>query len=200
MHFTKYPPNPAYSEFNLEKILIANSLEKNRETKTIGCKGKWYIRLPRLFKDKYNYLPAYFVPMTLPLTLRPGCPIESTTTAKTTSTQLFGVLYITFTGLVDSMVPNSRPWSLFRQSLSYIIKLAAILWWALPTGPAVSCPESPSASIYAWLSETPDDLCVGVVLPKVLGKNGQGVVGQSVGDCKVTLTFSPGSSNIPVLD
>ncbi|KAJ9068507.1 hypothetical protein DSO57_1027940 [Entomophthora muscae] len=102
--------------------------------------------------------------------------------------------------LVDSMVPNSGTWSLFRKSLSYIIKLAPILWWALPTGPAVPCPEPPSDSTYDWISDTPDDLCVGVVLPKVLGKNGQGVVGQSVDDCKVTPTFSPGSSNIPVLD
>ncbi|KAJ9066122.1 hypothetical protein DSO57_1012756 [Entomophthora muscae] len=51
------------------------------------------------------------------------------------------------------MVPNSGPWSLLRWSLSYIIKLALILWWTLPTGPAVPCPESPDASIYAWLPE-----------------------------------------------
>ncbi|KAJ9077777.1 hypothetical protein DSO57_1013425 [Entomophthora muscae] len=60
--------------------------------------------------------------MTLPLTLRPDCPLEPTTAAKTTSTQLFVVLYITFTGLGDPMVPNSGPWSLLGQSVSYIIK------------------------------------------------------------------------------
>ncbi|KAJ9053187.1 hypothetical protein DSO57_1026665 [Entomophthora muscae] len=70
------------------------------------------------------------------------------------STQLFGVLYITLTGLVDSMVPNSRSWSLLGQSVYYIIKLAPILWWASPTGLAAPCPELPSASTYAWLPET----------------------------------------------
>ncbi|KAJ9055133.1 hypothetical protein DSO57_1007358 [Entomophthora muscae] len=31
--------------------------------------------------------------------------------------------------------------------------LAPILWWALPTGPDVPCPESPNASTYAWLPD-----------------------------------------------
>ncbi|KAJ9050339.1 hypothetical protein DSO57_1015164 [Entomophthora muscae] len=40
VHFTKYPPNPAYSEYNLETILIINPLERTRETKYLGHKGK----------------------------------------------------------------------------------------------------------------------------------------------------------------
>ncbi|KAJ9057143.1 hypothetical protein DSO57_1025301 [Entomophthora muscae] len=88
--------------------------------------------------------------MTPPLTLQPDCPIETPTAGETTSTQLFGVLYITLTGMVDSMVPNSGPWSLLVQSISYIIKLAPILWWALPTGPSPPHPEPPNASTYAW--------------------------------------------------
>ncbi|KAJ9054025.1 hypothetical protein DSO57_1018747 [Entomophthora muscae] len=92
--------------------------------------------------------------MTLPLTPRPDCPLEPTAAAKTTSTQLFGVLYITLIGLVDSMIPNSGPWSLLGQSVSYIIKLAPILWWALPAGSATPHPEPPNASIYAWLPDT----------------------------------------------
>ncbi|KAJ9088106.1 hypothetical protein DSO57_1026331 [Entomophthora muscae] len=84
--------------------------------------------------------------------------MESIAAAKTTSTQLFGVFYITLKGLMDSMMPNSRPWSLLRQSLSYIIKLAPILWWASPTGLAVPRPESYNASTYAWLSETEEEI------------------------------------------
>ncbi|KAJ9081872.1 hypothetical protein DSO57_1010299 [Entomophthora muscae] len=94
--------------------------------------------------------------MTLPLTPRPDHPLESTAVAKTTSTQLFGALYIILTGLVDSMVPNSGPWSLLRQSISYIIKLAPVLWWALPAGSATPHPEPPNASTYDWL---PDRRC-----------------------------------------
>ncbi|KAJ9078400.1 hypothetical protein DSO57_1007114 [Entomophthora muscae] len=51
------------------------------------------------------------------------------------------------------MVPNSRPWSLLGQSVSYIIKLAPILWWALPAGLAVPHPKPPNASTYDWLPE-----------------------------------------------
>ncbi|KAJ9065599.1 hypothetical protein DSO57_1017865 [Entomophthora muscae] len=89
--------------------------------------------------------------MALPLTQRLDHPMKPSTAAETMSTQMFGVLYITLTGLVDSMVPNSRPWSLLRQSVSYIIKPALILWWALPASLATPCPEPPNASTYAWL-------------------------------------------------
>ncbi|KAJ9081061.1 hypothetical protein DSO57_1018531 [Entomophthora muscae] len=144
MHFTKYLPNPAYLEYNLETILIADFLARTRETKHIRHKGKGYKVPLLLFKDKYNYLPAYFIPMTPPLTPQPNHPMEPSAAAKTTSTQLFGVLSITLTELIDSMVSNSGPWSLLGQSLSYIIKLAPTLWWALPTGLAVPRPESPN--------------------------------------------------------
>ncbi|KAJ9079553.1 hypothetical protein DSO57_1034348 [Entomophthora muscae] len=154
VHFTKYLPNPAYAEYNLQTIFIANPLARTRETEYIGHEGNRIKVPPLLFKDKYNYLPAYFVPMTLPLTPQPYHPMEIPTAAKTTSTQLFGVIYITLTRMVDTMVPNSGPWSLLGQSVSYIIKLAPILWWALPSGPAVFCPESTNASTYAWLPDT----------------------------------------------
>ncbi|KAJ9048815.1 hypothetical protein DSO57_1031028 [Entomophthora muscae] len=93
--------------------------------------------------------------MTPPLTPRLDRPLEPTA-AETTSTQLFGVLYITLTGLVDSVVPNSGPWSLLGQSLSYIIKLAPILWWALPAGLTAPHPEPPNASTYDWLPDRDD--------------------------------------------
>ncbi|KAJ9072005.1 hypothetical protein DSO57_1031688 [Entomophthora muscae] len=54
--------------------------------------------------------------MTPPLTPQPDCPMETPTAAKTTSTQMFGVLYITLTGMVDIMVPNSGSWSFLGQS------------------------------------------------------------------------------------
>ncbi|KAJ9076270.1 hypothetical protein DSO57_1027845 [Entomophthora muscae] len=54
--------------------------------------------------------------MTLPLTPRPNRLQESIAANESTSTQIFGVMYITLTSLIDSM-------------------LAPILWWALPAGP-----------------------------------------------------------------
>ncbi|KAJ9065885.1 hypothetical protein DSO57_1015121 [Entomophthora muscae] len=84
--------------------------------------------------------------MTLPLTPQPNRPIETPTAAETMSTQLFG--------MVDSMVPTSGPWSLLGRSMSYIIKLAPILWWALSAGLSQPHSELPNASTYAWLPDT----------------------------------------------
>ncbi|KAJ9069049.1 hypothetical protein DSO57_1022562 [Entomophthora muscae] len=91
--------------------------------------------------------------MTPPPTPRLDRPLEPPSATEITSTQLFGVLYITLTGLVDSMVPNSGPWSLLGQSVSYIIKLAPILWWALPAGSAAPHPELPNTPTYDWFSD-----------------------------------------------
>ncbi|KAJ9087542.1 hypothetical protein DSO57_1032121 [Entomophthora muscae] len=170
VHFTKYPPNLAYVGYNLETILIADPLASTRETEYIGREGKWYKRPPRLFKDKYNYLPAYFVPMTPPLTPRPDHPIKTPTAAETMSTQLFGVLYITLTGMVDFMVPTSGPWSLLGRSMSYIIKLAPILWWALPASLVQPHPKPPNASTYAWLPDRLQSLCIAKKGTYLLGK------------------------------
>ncbi|KAJ9077031.1 hypothetical protein DSO57_1020550 [Entomophthora muscae] len=98
--------------------------------------------------------------MTPPLTPQPDRPLEPTAAAKTTSIQLFGVLYITLTGLVDTVVPNSGPWSLLGRSVSYIIKLAPILWWALPAGLPAPHPKPTNAYTYDWLPETCRSLCV----------------------------------------
>ncbi|KAJ9089452.1 hypothetical protein DSO57_1012802 [Entomophthora muscae] len=100
--------------------------------------------------------------MTPPLTPQPDRLLEPTAAAETPSTQLFGVLYITLTGLVDSVVPNSGPWSILGHSVSYIIKLAPILWWALPAGSTAPHPEPPNASTYDWLPDTVSCTCCGI--------------------------------------
>ncbi|KAJ9049318.1 hypothetical protein DSO57_1025740 [Entomophthora muscae] len=105
--------------------------------------------------------------MTPPLTPQPDRLLEPTAAAKTPSTQLFGVLYITLTGLVDSVVPNSGPWSILRQSVSYIIKLAPILWWALPAGLTAPHPKLPNASTYNWLPDTARNLTRSLTHPSL---------------------------------
>ncbi|KAJ9088249.1 hypothetical protein DSO57_1024938 [Entomophthora muscae] len=94
--------------------------------------------------------------MTPPLTLRPNCPQESVATDESTSTQIFVVIYITLTGLIDFMVPTSRPWAILGKLLSYIVKLAPILWWALPAGPAGCLPASPQEPPTGWIPEIYD--------------------------------------------
>ncbi|KAJ9065202.1 hypothetical protein DSO57_1022124 [Entomophthora muscae] len=85
---------------------------------------------------------AYLVPMTPSLTLLSDCPQETVTKTDALSTQLFGVLYITLTGLVDCM-------------------LAPILWWALPSDPTAPLPASNRAPINTWYPE----ICFQTKLP-----------------------------------
>ncbi|KAJ9049543.1 hypothetical protein DSO57_1023346 [Entomophthora muscae] len=157
VHFTKYPPNPEYLEFTLEEILIHDPEARTRETEVLYREGTKIMCPPLLFQDKYNFQPAYLVPMTPPLTLQPNHPQKSVATNESTSTQIFGVMYITLTGLIDSMVPVCRPWAVLGKLLSYIVKLAPILWWALPTGPAGCPPASSQEPPTGWI---PDRWCI----------------------------------------
>ncbi|KAJ9069998.1 hypothetical protein DSO57_1013102 [Entomophthora muscae] len=71
--------------------------------------------------------------MEAPLTTKPDClhPIPGLTPS--TDNQYAGIAYITLAGLVDTMVPAAGPWALVGQSASYLIKLALLLWWDLPS-------------------------------------------------------------------
>ncbi|KAJ9068988.1 hypothetical protein DSO57_1023194 [Entomophthora muscae] len=146
VHFTEYKPNLAYLEFSLEKILIHDPEARTRETETVYKEGTKVTIPTLLFHNKYNYLPNYLVPMTPPLTLQSERLQKSVTASESTSTKVFGEMYITLTGLIDSMVPASRPWALLGELISYIVKLAPILWWALPA----SSQEPPTD----WLPNT----------------------------------------------
>ncbi|KAJ9055368.1 hypothetical protein DSO57_1004572 [Entomophthora muscae] len=58
--------------------------------------------------------------------------------------KLFGIIYIALTGVIDTIVPAAGLWSWLSKSMSYLIKLAPILWWALPTQSAAR--QFPDAS------------------------------------------------------
>ncbi|KAJ9058175.1 hypothetical protein DSO57_1015016 [Entomophthora muscae] len=92
-HFTEYPPNPDYLEFTLEENLIYTPEARTRETELIGHEETWITVQPLLFYNKYNYLSAYLVPMTHPLTPRPNCPQEFIATCTLTATFGFGLHY-----------------------------------------------------------------------------------------------------------
>ncbi|KAJ9052348.1 hypothetical protein DSO57_1035095 [Entomophthora muscae] len=91
--------------------------------------------------------------MTPPHTLQTNRPQESVATDESTYTQVFGVMYITLTGLIDSIVPTSGPWEVLGKLLSYIVKLVPILWWALPAGPVGCLPASSQEPPTGWIPE-----------------------------------------------
>ncbi|KAJ9053255.1 hypothetical protein DSO57_1026105 [Entomophthora muscae] len=70
--------------------------------------------------------------------------------------KLFGIVYITLTGIIDTIVTTAGPWLWVGKSMSYLIKLAPILWWALPTQSVTR--QFPSASKPASQGWFPDIL------------------------------------------
>ncbi|KAJ9077261.1 hypothetical protein DSO57_1018493 [Entomophthora muscae] len=51
------------------------------------------------------------------------------------------------------MVPFNGPWAILGKSLSYIVKLAPILWWALPSGPVGRQPASSQKPPMRWIPD-----------------------------------------------
>ncbi|KAJ9073969.1 hypothetical protein DSO57_1010949 [Entomophthora muscae] len=71
--------------------------------------------------------------MEAPPTPKPDCLPPSPDPSPPTASQYSGLAYITLDGLVDTMVPSTRSWALVGRSASYLIKLASLVWWALPS-------------------------------------------------------------------
>ncbi|KAJ9077053.1 hypothetical protein DSO57_1020315 [Entomophthora muscae] len=132
IHFTEYPLKPKYRDSTTTNILAQNPLARTTERTRYNQEGPWYITKPRLFRDKYNFLPAYQIDMEPPVTPKP-MPASSAKLPLDHTNKLFGIVYITLTGEIDTIVPAAGLWLWLGKSMSYLIKLAPIIWWALPT-------------------------------------------------------------------
>ncbi|KAJ9089412.1 hypothetical protein DSO57_1013351 [Entomophthora muscae] len=72
--------------------------------------------------------------------------------------KIFGIVYITLTGVIDTIVPAAGPWPWVGKSMSYLIKLAPILWWALPTQSAThQFPKTSKPANQGWFPDTTAD-------------------------------------------
>ncbi|KAJ9075142.1 hypothetical protein DSO57_1039000 [Entomophthora muscae] len=68
--------------------------------------------------------------------------------------KFFGIVYITLTGVIDTIVPANNPWLWVVKSMSYLIKLAPILWWALPIQSATcQFPNASKPANQGWFPE-----------------------------------------------
>ncbi|KAJ9054832.1 hypothetical protein DSO57_1010246 [Entomophthora muscae] len=70
--------------------------------------------------------------MEPPVTPKP-MPAATTKLPPIHTNKLFGIVYITLMGVIDTIVPAAGPWLWVGKSMSYLIKLVPILWWTLPT-------------------------------------------------------------------
>ncbi|KAJ9084772.1 hypothetical protein DSO57_1020716 [Entomophthora muscae] len=143
VHFTEYPLKPEYKDYTADNILARDPLARTTVLTRYNREDPWYVTKPHLFRDKYNFLPAYQIDMEPPVTPKP-MPASAAKLPLDHTNKLFGIIYITLTGVIDTIVPAAILWLWVGKSMSYLIKLAPILWWALPTQSA-AC-QFPNAS------------------------------------------------------
>ncbi|KAJ9072422.1 hypothetical protein DSO57_1027649 [Entomophthora muscae] len=155
--FYRVPFKPSLFRVHPRKHTSFHPLARTKVIETISREGKWCTVPPRLFRNKYNYLSPYLVPMTSHPTLRPSCPQEIATTADVTFTQMLGVLYIALTGLVGSIFlfgPSDWVWlgGLHDAKLRPLVLAWSIiiLCYQVSSHPMVGItlwPDSPSAHV-----------------------------------------------------
>ncbi|KAJ9088522.1 hypothetical protein DSO57_1022247 [Entomophthora muscae] len=99
-------------------MLARDPLARTTKLTRYNQKGPWYVTKSRLFRDKYNFLPDYQLDMEPTVIPRP-MPASAAKLPLDYTNKLFGIVYITLTGVIDTIVPAAGH--------------APILWWALPT-------------------------------------------------------------------
>ncbi|KAJ9085781.1 hypothetical protein DSO57_1010587 [Entomophthora muscae] len=129
VHFTDYLLKSEYKYYTPEKILKLNPLAHIQSA---------------LFRGKFNYLPAYNLSMEPPVTPKPMSTSAPDLLTDHTD-KLFGIVYITLTGAIDTIIPAAGLWSW----------LALLLWWALPAKkPAQVTSENNRLAAQDWIPDT----------------------------------------------
>ncbi|KAJ9048005.1 hypothetical protein DSO57_1039397 [Entomophthora muscae] len=91
--------------------------------------------------------------MEPPMTPKP-IPASSPNLPTNHPGKLFGIVYITLTGVIDTIIPAAGLWSWVGKSASYLLKLAPLLWWALPPkNLAQVTPENNRLATQDWIPD-----------------------------------------------
>ncbi|KAJ9065239.1 hypothetical protein DSO57_1021695 [Entomophthora muscae] len=142
VYFINYPLKPQYKDYTLEKIIKLDPLARIQSAVRYNCQGLKIFSAPKLFRGKFNYLPAYNFPMKLPVTLKP-LPASSPDLPTKHTGKLFGIVYIILTGVIDTIILAAGLWS-------WMGKL-----WALPAkNPAQVTPENDRLAAQDWIPDT----------------------------------------------
>ncbi|KAJ9057564.1 hypothetical protein DSO57_1021504 [Entomophthora muscae] len=91
--------------------------------------------------------------MKLPVTPKP-MPASSPNLLTNHTGKLFGIVYIILTWVIGTIIPAAGPWSWVEKSFSYLLKLAPLLWWALPAkNPAQVIPKTSGLAAQEWIPD-----------------------------------------------
>ncbi|KAJ9077840.1 hypothetical protein DSO57_1012878 [Entomophthora muscae] len=148
------PTMSGYYNYTPEKILELDTLPQLQSAVRFSHQGMWIFSTPKLFRGKFNYLPAYKLCMEPPVTPKP-MPASSPSLPTDHTSKLFGIVYITLTGVIETIILAAGLWSWVGKSFSYLFKLAPLLWWALPAkNLAQVAPENSGPAAQDWIPDT----------------------------------------------
>ncbi|KAJ9075475.1 hypothetical protein DSO57_1035827 [Entomophthora muscae] len=92
--------------------------------------------------------------MEPPVTLKP-MPASSPDLLTNHTGKLFEIVYIILTGVIATIILAAGLWSWVGKLVSYLFKLAPLLWWALPAkNPAQVTPENDRPAAKGWIPDT----------------------------------------------
>ncbi|KAJ9087654.1 hypothetical protein DSO57_1030959 [Entomophthora muscae] len=153
VHFTEYPLKPEYKDYTANNILAWDPLARTTELTRNNQEGPWYITKPRLFRDKYNFLPIYQMDMEPPVTPKP-IPASAAELPLDHTNKLFGIVYITLTGVIDTIVPAASP-------LKFCGPPLALDWDVFPrlSKKWPTCSQNPSKTWRTWSTQWMNTLC-----------------------------------------
>ncbi|KAJ9073722.1 hypothetical protein DSO57_1013145 [Entomophthora muscae] len=156
VHFTEYPHNPDHKPWTLEDWQWYTCPNSPKDSYQILSDSKEITIYPLIFNRKFKNPSTYLVSLEPHLTPKQTISIHPTSNATGQSSQLLRVLYLAFTGLIDSAFLAARPWSVAGKALSYLVKLSLIIWWAMPV-PAYAPPSPERIEIFlsleTWVQE-----------------------------------------------
>ncbi|KAJ9054840.1 hypothetical protein DSO57_1010030 [Entomophthora muscae] len=95
--------------------------------------------------------------MEPPVTSKP-IPTSSPNLSTNHSGKLFGIVYITLTGVIDTKILAAGPWSWVGKSASYLFKLAPLLWTLPAKNPAWVTPENNGLAAQDWIPDSCQEL------------------------------------------
>ncbi|KAJ9073783.1 hypothetical protein DSO57_1012774 [Entomophthora muscae] len=167
VHFTDYPLKPKYKDYTPEKILELDPLACIQSAVRYNRQGLWIFSTAKLFRGKFNYLPAYNIYMEPPVMPKP-MPASLPNLPTDHTSKLFEIVYITLTGVIDTIIPAAGLWSWVEKSAYYLFKLAPLLWWALPAKTLDQVtPENGGPAAQDWIPDIGGSFHVAKLLGKM---------------------------------
>ncbi|KAJ9055613.1 hypothetical protein DSO57_1002087 [Entomophthora muscae] len=106
-----WPPDLIFPDAMMNPTCsVQDTLARIKLLNRYNRQDSWHTNESRLLRDKYNSLSTYQLDMEPPITPRP-MPASAPETPLDHTNNLFGIVYITLTGVIDTIISAAGLWS-----------------------------------------------------------------------------------------